>query len=348
MSGQPEPAPLPPKRRRRGLGVVIVLALAVIAAGAAMLYTSYGARIGGRTVAALGGLGGQTVPNATPVPTSAPTPAPPSASPQASQPGAASVPAGDVARLRDALNDLRQRLDALEKTQAPPAPDYTGEISTLQARVSALEAQATQAADKATLEQLQARVAALERENAGTERQRAARVLALAILARSADTAQPLKPELDAYAALAPDDPAIAALMPYAQMVVPTEAELSARFADSARAALANARLQSANGYLARLWARALNLVSVRRIGPAPGNTPADRLARASNNLKTGKLDAAVMEVRALTGPAGEMMAPWLKDAEARLAIDKAIIDIDSRIVKSLAVPAAGAPSTSP
>jgi hypothetical protein len=259
----------------------------------------------------------------------------------------------DVAQLRDALIQLRQRLDAvemrlgaIESTQAAPARDYSGEIATLQARVSALESQTAQAADKNVLDALQMRVAALERENAGTERQRAAQILALSILARSAETAQPLKPELDAFAALSPGDPAIAVLMPYAEKAVPTRSELAARFPDAARAALANTRLQSAQGYFAKLWARALNLVSVRRTGPETGDTVEDRLARAGHDLQTGDLAGAVMEVRALTGPAADTMAPWLKDAEARLAVDTSIAGLDSRIVHALAVPGADTSGT--
>jgi hypothetical protein len=178
---------------------------------------------------------------------------------------------------------------------------------------------------------------------------RAAATLALANLVRAVESAVPFKTELAALAVVAPNDAALTVLRPLADSGVPPMTTLRARFPDAARAALDADRTNAAGGNLfARLWAGMRRLVSVRRVGNVQGTTDADRLARAQADLDRGDLSAAVMETRNLTPPAAMAMAPWLKDAEAHLSLDRAVSDMDARIAQSLAAPAPPSPEQQP
>lgn len=73
-----------------------------------------------------------------------------------------------------------------------------------------------------------------------------------------------------------------------------------------------------------RAVARLASLVTVRRID-GTGSDTASVLARAQAAARDGDLAKAVQELSALDGSAAEAAAPWLKDAQARLAVDKAL-----------------------
>lgn len=76
------------------------------------------------------------------------------------------------------------------------------------------------------------------------------------------------------------------------------------------------------------LWDRALarlaSLVVVRRID-GNGTDPASILARAQAAARDGDLAKAAQELGALEGPYAEKAAPWIKDAQARIAADRAL-----------------------
>ena len=76
---------------------------------------------------------------------------------------------------------------------------------------------------------------------------------------------------------------------------------------------------RSWNGVVQRLS----SIVSVRRVGEAEGDTALARLARADKAVAAGDLAAAVTGLEGLGGPAGEILAPWLAEAKARLAADR-------------------------
>lgn len=227
---------------------------------------------------------------------------------------------------------------------APPAPSATGDLATrlsgIEGRLAAVESGLARAGDRETLLALQSRMTRLESESSGEALRRAGLVLALATLARAASEPSAFKPQLDAIAALAPREPAVAALRPYAEAGVPTLVILAARFPDAAREALDAERIaRSGEGIFGRVWSSLTGLIRIRRIGDTSGMTSADKLARAEARLARGELAIAVSEVRTLEGEAGTKMAPWLRDAEARLAVENAIAGMETRIVNALAAP---------
>jgi hypothetical protein len=253
-----------------------------------------------------------------------------------------------------------QTVEARPQTESTPArtpvigpanntvtfTDLATRLGGVEARLNAVENTLARAADRDVQTALQSRVARLESESSGEALRRAGAVLALATLARAAGEARPFKPQLDAIVALAPDDPAITALSPYAAQGAPTVALLAARFPDAARGALDAERTANAgNGIFAKLWSSVTGLVRVRRIGDVTGGTSADKLARAESDLNRGDLASAILETQGLEGEAQAAMAAWLKDALARQSIDSAIGQMESRIVEALAAPS---PAASP
>jgi hypothetical protein len=231
---------------------------------------------------------------------------------------------------------LDQRVTTLETARTE-----TGQaVSALVARLATVEA-ATPAdlpqrlqsfASGAALANVEQRVTTLE------ALRHAAAVLALARLARAADEARPYLREFRALQTVAPEDPAIVVLEPYAESGIPTMAMLAARFPDAARIAISAERTGMADGFWSRLWARFRNMVSIRRIALGPGNDSESRLARAQAVLGEDNLAGAVEEVAALEGDAATAIAPWLREARARLAIDRAIREMDERVTQVLAL----------
>jgi hypothetical protein len=272
-------------------------------------------------------------------------------------PNAATQGNGSAADLKRALAELSQRLQAAEArlgqadragTPAPPenAPnlaDIATRLGAIDARMNGLESRIARAADRDGQTALQDRMSRLESETSGAGLRRAANILALATLARAAGEAHAFKPQFDALSALAPDDPAVASLAPYAAQGVPTLAMLRARFPEAERIALDAERGRNAGASIfGRLWASLTGLIRIRRVGDVSGNTSADRLARAEADMGRADLAGAADETRGLTGPTAAAMAVWLKDAEARIAIDHALDDLDLRIVQALAAPGDG------
>jgi hypothetical protein len=220
----------------------------------------------------------------------------------------------------------------------------TERVATLESTVPAdLAARLNSFALKAESEAQALRLTRLEEANTAIALKRAAAVLALADLARAAATGAPFSDQLAALAALEPDDAALAQLTDHASGV-PTGTAIAARFPEAARAALAADRRRPGQGWWPRLWNSVTGLVSIRRVGDVEGTAPADRLARAQTALDRGDLAAAAGEAEALTGPAAEAMAPWLKEARARLTVDRAIAQLDRRVLAALGEPIPLAP----
>lgn len=267
------------------------------------------------------------------------------------------VSASELSGINTKVTALDARLAALEADLSRSTKALEGTVTTLETRLKSLEGNAPPADLALRLESfvtknaqagIEERVKALEAQNSGESLHRAATMLALARLARAAGEPGPFTLEVETFAAAAPGDPAIALVQSYAASGVPTRADLRLRFASFTRAALDAERSADARGFWARLWANIRSLVSVRRVGEAAGNDPQSKLARAQVRLDAGDLVAAANEVRALTGPAAKTMSPWLKDAEARLALDRAIAQMSARVVQSLAATSQAPASTSP
>lgn len=273
------------------------------------------------------------------------------------------VLARELAGLRADLDAAQARLDRVESGLADaqqPTIDLTGRLDMLELRLAEAEGRVAQAADSQSLAALVGRVnnveaqfapvtldvadlgervAALEEANSALMLRRAAATLALAELARAATSANDFTLELQALDMVAPDDPVLSRLAPYTAGI-PTLATLVARFAERARAAIDADRAASAEGIFARLWNSITSIVQIRRVGNVAGDDTPSVLARAEAALESENLERAVAEIRTLDGASAEAMAAWQTDATARLAVDRAISDMNARMIQALAISA--------
>jgi len=149
--------------------------------------------------------------------------------------------------------------------------------------------------------------------------------LVLFSLARAVESGRPYKSELARAEALAPDAPAIAHLRVDAAEGAPTLPALKSRFPADMRRALA-ADAGKGGGLIGRFSSGLAELVSVRPAGPVAGASPRAVLSRAEAALAGDDLNAALAELKALSGPAREAMAPFVADA-ARVAAARAALD---------------------
>jgi hypothetical protein len=251
--------------------------------------------------------------------------------------------AAEMAALRSELQATNSRLEAMEQAAAAPKPEaasgVAARLDTMNTQVAALETQIARAADRDTLTAVQDRLARLEKDTAGVMLRRAATILAVANLARAAESGGAFEQELRAVRTLSPDDPALPQLEPWVAGV-PNVAILVASFPEAARAGLqSEAHANAGRNPIARLWANVRGLVSVRRVGNAEGNTNADRLARAQADLDRLDVSAAVAEVGAVSGAAAQGVAPWLTRAQAHLTAKRAVADMNRRVAQDLVLP---------
>lgn len=243
---------------------------------------------------------------------------------------------GDIGALRNDVQALDRRVTAMQAS--PPSPDLAAQLDALKTRIDEAERMLSQTADRDAIATLQNRVQHLESGSPGEMLKTAAQTLARANLARAAQTSASFKREWEVLRAADPDDPAVGMLQPFADMSVPTQPSLAASFPDVSRAALAADRQANGSGNFAtRLWTRLSGLISIRRVGDAQGDSNEAHLARAQADLDRGDLSGAVKEVQAVSGPASTPLVTWRKDAEARLAVDGAVLGMNARIIQALA-----------
>jgi hypothetical protein len=256
--------------------------------------------------------------------------------------------AGDISTMKTSIETLNARVATLEQSSSE-ARAVSPQLAELTMRLGALESDVARAADRDTIGQLQDRIARLESRAPSEMLKLAAATLARANLARAAQDGAPFGAELAALRAADAEDPAPGLLQAAADEGVPTRATLAARFPQAARAALDAEHSSAGGNFTSRVWASLRRLISVRRVDDSEGPATENRLARAQAALNRGDLAAAVMEVRGVSGAAATRLAPWVKSAESRIALDRAVAGLNARIVQTLAAqPAIATPSEIP
>jgi len=255
-----------------------------------------------------------------------------------------------IARLEtveNALDDVKKMVRAT----SPPSENMDGGASVLALteRLDQLEK------DGATLKGLARRVDQIETRGApqaGDARARAM-ILAAANLRAAVAGEAPYAAALDAFTAIAGDDPevrvAVKLLAGHAATGIPTLATLRVRFDGLAgRVVQASKKKTEDGGWMDRAVSRLASLVTLRRVdGRGDAASPDAAVARAEERLEAGDLAAAVEALRPLAGAgrADGVLGPWLDDAKARLAADKTLAALHAHAVAMLA-PAG--PSTGP
>ncbi|MEX0840357.1 MAG: mitofilin family membrane protein [Parvibaculum sp.] len=242
--------------------------------------------------------------------------------------------------LKEALDDTRRmaraaenRIDALAANLPPPGiADRVGSLDTL---VRALDARLTTLAPQ--IEAMESRVVALEEKKDDPDAAaRAALGLALANLARVAETTGPFKAELDVVESFLPGEAGLEALSGAATSGVATRASLKARFPSVVESVFDAERRADEEGLWSRFVANAKSLVTIRRTGEISGETTEAVVARMEERLKTDDLAGAVSEGEALQGPAREAASTWLRDAQARLETETLLRDLSAHVATQL------------
>jgi len=144
-----------------------------------------------------------------------------------------------------------------------------------------------------------------------------ARAIAAAGLKSAIDRGGSFMSELEAFASVAPDDPAVSELRDLAAGGVPSRSDLVAGFSDAASKAIAAADPGNPDaGLVDRLMSSAMSVVKVRKVGDVPGDSAEAIAARAEARLLNGDLEAAVNEwntlpeaSKAATADYGDAMA---------------------------------------
>jgi hypothetical protein len=209
-------------------------------------------------------------------------------------------------------------------TPAAPSPESAEAIKALQDQVAKLTASTAATGD---------RVAAVEtqiRKAGAGERANQILLTALANLRVAVEGSGPFAAELAAAQAAAGDKPgttdALSALGDDAKAGLPTTAALAERFDRVVAPAILRAPRDDANaGLWQQIRARVERLVVIRRMtpgGPAPRDTVEAAIVNADAALKAGDLAGAAGALNALTGGAGNAVAPWLAQAKKRVAAE--------------------------
>lgn len=257
---------------------------------------------------------------------------------------------GDTGALKGEFDQLNGRIARLEQTPggavSRKAMDaQSAATARLNERVAMLEKTAPPAdlasrldgfALKSGEDALDTRVSKLESQNASDVMKHAATLLALADLVRASAGGEAFTTELSTLRALSPNTPELADLSKYANGA-PTRAALAGQLTANADVILAAERASKAHGWTQKLWANLANLVSIRRVGAASGDSTESRLARAETDLRNNDLARATTEMDALKGAARNAVAPWLVQAKARLAVDRDTRSMMARVIASMA-----------
>jgi uroporphyrinogen-III synthase len=233
---------------------------------------------------------------------------------------------------------LAARLEQFEKNQdggaltAAPGPDPKTQ--------SALDAMAER------LKRLEQETDGLS-ASAGDDAAARAIVLAVAQLRDAVREGRPFEADLEGLIALADGRPAIsqalADLTPQAANGVSTLAALRTRFATLAGPIVSAADSAEGDGWIAEAAAKLASLVTVRRVGDAAPAGSIDALVhRVDALLAAGDLSSAAEALKLLKGKPGEIVAPWLRAADARLAAEKAVANLHVHALSLLTPAKAG------
>ena len=201
--------------------------------------------------------------------------------------------------------------EAAQKARAASPDQSRAELETIAGRLAALEN-----ASRANQAELAKRAAV------STDDSRGRLAIAAVALRNAVESGAPFIAELSVVRALSGDAKAIAALEPFAQGGVPTDAslgrELQAAMPSIWKAARADEPVEGS--FLERLQANAGKIVRIRPAGEATGDDAPSVKARIEQRAGTADIRGALIELGKLPPDARAPAQAWIKKAEARNA----------------------------
>lgn len=236
--------------------------------------------------------------------------------------------------LEDRLAGLEGRIAALAEagTSSAPDPELAAQMNELTAAQSGLQSSIAEL--RAGTDKLAGKIGELEQGqqelsaqlDAPSRQIDLARAIAAAGLKSAIDRGGPFMSELEAFASVAPDDPAVAELRDLAARGVPSRADLVAGFSDAASKAIAAADPGDPEaGLVDRLMSSAMSVVKVRKVGDVAGDSAEAIVARAETRLINGDLDAALAEWNTLPEASLAATADYGEALAARARSEKLI-----------------------
>lgn len=253
------------------------------------------------------------------------------ATPSGSQSGeAAKATAAELASIRTEAGRLGQRLDTLkgEIDERLRGAAKSTDIAPLQAKLAAID------------KDLQ--VISRSEADRSTNTTRVLLSLELASLKRVMDRGEPFVVELAAVKSASGDKPDLKLnLTPLERHMrdgVPPAADLAKSFRKVSNAML-DAEAEPADASIVdRLLSGARSIVRVRKAGPSADDTSLDAtIARMDSALKEARLAEVLEQGKKLPPKASLIAEDWLKQVEARQAVDQAMADIEGQLKSSLA-----------
>ncbi|WP_394691450.1 COG4223 family protein [Hoeflea sp.] len=239
------------------------------------------------------------------------------------------------------LAPLNARLDALEANVAALGESDANASADPELAAAVTELKAGQSGVNAAVSELQSQSAALSDSVAGLEQRQdtlearldepsrqidLARAIAAAGLKTAIDRGGPFMSELEAFASVAPDDPAVPEFRDLAASGVPSRSDLMEAFPDAANQAIAAANpIDPDAGLVDRLMSSALSVVKVRPVGEVEGDTAEAIVARTEARLLDGNLDAALSEWNTLPEAALAATSDFGDSLAARARAEKLI-----------------------
>jgi hypothetical protein len=256
--------------------------------------------------------------------------------------GSSQAAAKRIDALEAAVNGLSARLAANDETAKALLASLTnmqGRVGEFENTVKATGAQiaALGEAQQRALGELAASVEAVKKVDRRPERL----YLASMQLRSTTQTSGPFAKELTVISPLAGNGEemraALRVLASRAETGVPTVAELRATFARNVSPRLAASAPAARESAAERgtAWVRSLFSSSQARSAPG-GNRNATAVALAERHLADGQLATAVDQLLLLEGSAALVASEWLREANARLAVDRATAAVAAQAFEQL------------
>ncbi len=240
----------------------------------------------------------------------------------------------DIRALKEALAGFSDKINVVDEA-----------VLQTQGRIGSLEATAPPEdldnilntfSSQNELNALAARMRSLEESDSAEKAHKAALAMAAVELAEATKGSAPFKDALYAVALLAPTDPAVRQLRPYALNGVPTTTSLASRFDGVIHEVQAAERAARYDGFWGQIWARITSLVTIRKVGELEGDSLEAILARAERRTADGDLNAAALEVAKLQGPAADASAAWRQAVGDRARVDDLVRGLSIRVFGAL------------
>ncbi len=239
--------------------------------------------------------------------------------------------ADGIASLEAALAEARRRASALEAA----IEDARSELAS--ANDALLETRARLATAQSEIADLSAQNDALR--DAAKQSPVAAGAVALNGILKAVEEGAPFAAELATLRQAVPDAMGVVLLERYADGGAPTMTQIRGGFDAAARAGLATANRENANGVVERYGARVAGLFNIRPAAPQAGDAPGAVISRAEDAVDKGALSRAIDEIQALPPAAQEAMSDWVDLARQRAEIDAALRSLNADLAERAAGP---------